>query len=37
MEQLLQKILEKTKKGAYLFRTWEDLLYMCKEAMKTSV
>ena len=31
MEQLLSKILEKIKKDAYLFRTWEDLLYMCKE------
>ena len=37
MEQLLSKILEKIKKDAYLFRTWEDLLYMCKEAMKTDI
>lgn len=37
MEQLLLKILEKIKKDAYLFRTWEDLLYMCKEAMKTDI
>ena len=37
MEQLLQKILEKIKKDSYLFRTWEDLLYMCKEAMKTDI
>lgn len=37
MEQLLSKILEKIKKDAYLFRTWEDLHYMCKEAMKTDI
>ena len=37
MEQLLSKILEKIKKDAYLFRTWEDLLYMSKEAMKTDI
>ena len=37
MEQLLSKILEKIKKDAYLFQTWEDLLYMCKEAMKTDI
>lgn len=35
MEKLLSKILEKIKKDAYLFQTWEDLFYMCKEAMKT--
>ena len=37
MEKLLSKILEKIKKDAYLFRTWEDLLYMCKEAMKGDI
>ena len=37
MEQLLSKILEKIKKDAYLFRTWEDLLYMSKEAMKEDI
>lgn len=37
MEKLLSKILEKIKKDAYLFRTWEDLLYMCKEAMKEDI
>lgn len=37
MEKLLSKILEKIKKDSYLFRTWEDLLYMCKEAMKEDI
>ena len=37
MEKLLSKILEKIKKDAYLFRTWEDLLYMSKEAMKEDI
>ena len=37
MERLLSKILEKIKKDAYLFRTWEDLLYMSKEAMKEDI
>ena len=37
MEKLLSKILEKIKKDAYLFQTWEDLLYMSKEAMKEDI
>lgn len=37
MEKLLSKILEKIKKDSYLFQTWEDLLYMCKEAMKEDI
>lgn len=37
MEKLLSKILEKIKKDSYLFRTWEDLLYMSKEAMKKDI
>lgn len=37
MEKLLSKILEKIKKDSYLFQTWEDLLYMCKETMKEDV
>lgn len=37
MEKLLSKILEKIKKDSYLFRTWEDLLYMSKEAMKEDI
>lgn len=37
MEQLLSKILEKIKKDSYLFQTWEDLLYMSKEAMKEDI
>ena len=37
MEQLLQKILEKIKRDTYLFQAWEDLLYMCKETMKTDI
>lgn len=37
MERLLSKILEKIKKDSYLFQTWEDLLYMCKEAMKEDI
>lgn len=37
MEKLLSKILEKIKKDSYLFQTWEDLLYMSKEAMKEDI
>ena len=37
MEKLLSKILEKIKKDSYLFQTWEDLLYMCKETMKEDI
>ena len=37
MERLLSKILEKIKKDSYLFQTWEDLLYMSKEAMKEDI
>ncbi len=37
MEKLLSKILEKIKKDSYLFQTWEDLLYMSKEAMKENI
>lgn len=37
MEKLLSKILEKIKKDSYLFQTWEDLLYMSKEAMKKDI
>ena len=37
MEKLLSKILEKIKKDSYLFQTWEDLLYMSKEAMKEEI
>ena len=37
MEKLLSKTLEKIKKDSYLFQTWEDLLYMSKEAMKEDI
>lgn len=37
MEKLLSKILEKIKRDSYLFQTWEDLLYMSKEAMKEDI
>lgn len=37
MKKLLSKILEKIKKDSYLFQTWEDLLYMSKEAMKEDI
>ena len=35
MEQLLEKILEKIKKTPYSLQMYEDLYYMCREAMKT--
>ena len=34
MEQVLKIILEKIKKTPEEFQAYEDLYYMCKEAMK---
>ena len=35
MEELLRKILEKIKKGPFNYQSYEDLYYICLEALKT--
>lgn len=35
MEELLEKILEKIKKGPFSYQSHEDLYYICLEALKT--
>ena len=37
MRELLEKIAEKIKKADYSYQAFEDLYYMCREAMKTDI